>query len=512
MTAAPERSVRADFVIVGAGTAGSVLAARLSEAPSVSVLLIEAGPLERSTRISTPHEWPALQRGELDWGYETVPQDETGHVHDVPRGRVVGGTGSTNAMAFLRGTAQDFDDWAYRGCTGWDYASVVPFFQRSEDVPDGDETYRGRGGPLRPRPSRNLHPLSRAYLAATAEAGYPQATDLNSPNPRGAAAHDLLIDDGRRQSTATAYLDLAEARENLTVLTGVDVERLTFDGDRCMGVVGVDSDGARVVVTSDREVVVTAGAIGSPHLLLRSGIGPADELAAAGVEPIVDAPQVGRDLQDHIILAGLTMEGHEGAPVQANLGEVTLLLDSEPGRASIDLQIVFIHAPFANPWQEVPERGYTFGIGHMRPQSVGSVRLRPGDALAAPLIDFRYLSDDEDVRALVEGVRRALELSECEAFAPHRVSSHRLVGASDEQLEAFVREAVQSYGHAAGTCRMGADAASVVDPRLRVRGVVGLRIADASIMPTIVSTNTNAATVMIGEKAAAMIAEEYVLA
>lgn len=499
---APDGRRSADIVIVGAGTAGSVLAARLTEDPEVRVILLEAGPDERSERIDTTWTWPALQKTDVDWDYETVVQAGTGHAHAVPRGRAVGGTGTTNAMAFLRGVPEDFDTWAYLGCTGWDYASVLPYFRRSEDAPHGDARWRGRGGPLHPRPSQNLHPLSQAYLAAAAELGYPSGGDLNGPAPRGAAAHDLMIHDGVRESTAGAYLAPARKRPNLTVIADAEVQRLLFDANRCTGV-RARIDGETVTISATREVVLAAGAIGTPLLLLRSGIGPAEDLEAAGVPVMRNVPGVGRDLQDHIILAGLTMHADEEiAPAQANLGEVTMLLHSEPGRASIDLQIVFIHVPFANPWQTVPKHGYTFGIGHMRPHSRGTVTL---GADGQAIIDFRYLDDEEDLRALVAGVRVALALSETEAFAPYRSASHPLVGTSDAQIAAFVRGAVQSYGHASGSCRMGSDAAAVVDPRLRVRGVAGLRIADASVMPAIVSTNTNAATVMIAEKAADLI-------
>jgi choline dehydrogenase len=499
-----------DIIVVGAGTAGCILAARLSEDPAARVLLIEAGPPDTTSQVTPTAAWPTLSGSDLDWGFTTEPQPLTdGHVHDIPRGKVVGGSGTINAMAFVRGDRSDFDTWAYLGCTGWDYASVLPYFKRSETsvFAAKDPDHRGDSGPLRPAPSAmsgTLHPLSEAYLEAAQQAGHPLTDDLNGPLLRGASSHDLLIVDGKRQTTGSAYLDPALSRPNLTLVTGALVTSLVLNGDRCAGVDLVAGGLARRVRSS--QTVLAAGAIGSPQLLLLSGIGPPEALREAGVAVRHDLPGVGQNLQDHVMLGGLTVAAAAPPPPpSANIGEVTLFTDSEPGRVSCDLQLVFIHAPFANPWQQVPRPGYTFAIGHMRPASRGVLSLRSEDPTAHPRLDYGYLTEPADVRALTSGVRQALEISARPAFAPWRAGPHPLLGADDAAVQAFIREAARTYSHSCGTCRMGVDARSVVDPRLRVHGVAGLWVADSSVMPVIVSANANAATVMIAEKASDLI-------
>jgi choline dehydrogenase len=499
-----------DIVVVGAGTAGCILAARLSEDPGARVLLVEAGPPDAVSQVTPTAAWPTLSGSGLDWAFRTEPQAHTGgHVHDIPRGKVVGGSGTINAMAFVRGDRSDFDSWAYAGCTGWDYVSVLPYFKRSESsvFAAKDPDHRGDSGPLRPAPSAisgKLHPLSEAYLEAAQQAGYPLTDDLNGARLRGASSHDLLIVDGRRQTTGSAYLDPALNRPNLTLLTGALVTSLVLKSDRCVGVDLVATGLARRV--QSRKTVLAAGAIGSPQLLMLSGIGPAEALRAAGVAVRHNAPGVGQNLQDHVMLGGLTVEAAAPLPPpSANIGEVTLFTDSEPARVSCDLQLVFIHAPFANPWQQVPRPGFTFAIGHMRPASRGVLSLRSGDPAVPPGLDYGYLTEPSDVRALMSGVRQALEISTMPAFVPWRATAHPLLGADDAAVRAFIREGTRTYSHSCGTCRMGVDTRSVVDPRLRVHGMDGLWVADASVMPSIVSANANAATVMIAEKAADLI-------
>lgn len=496
-----------DYVVVGAGTAGCVVAARLTEDPDVTVLLLEAGGSDQRADIETPGAWPSLAGSDVDWGYTTVAQDVLGRPVPAPRGKVLGGSGSINVMAHLRGHRVDFDTWAAEGAEGWNYDAVLPYFQRSEDVPHGDPRYRGRGGPLTPRPIESPHPLSIAHVGAARQAGHRVATDLNGPELLGAGFHDLLIAAGRRQSTASAYLRPVIDRPNLTVHAGAVARRLVVTKGRCRGV-EYSWNGKSVSGSAGREVVLCGGAVDSTRLLLLAGIGPADELAELGVKPLVDSPEVGRNLQDHIVLAGIRMRAERPLPPPSgNYAESTLFMTTDPAQRRPELQIVQIQLDYHLPWQEAAENSFTFGIGHMRPRSRGTVRLASADPAIAPLIDPRYLSDDNDVDQLIAGIEAVDRLSEGSAFDEWGgvCETKSLLQLDRPQLVKAVHDAVSSFFHLSGTCRMGTDPGAVVDPQLRVVGIDGLRVADASVMPTIVSCNTNAATVMIGEKAADLL-------
>ena len=495
-----------DYVVVGGGTAGCVLAARLTEDPAVCVLLLEAGGDERRPEIETPGAWPTLQGGEADWGFVTTRQAGTGRTVAAPRGKVLGGCGSINVMAHLRGFSGDFDGWAEQGATGWDYAGVLPAFRRSETVPSGDPASRGRSGPLRPGPIASPHPLSLAHVQAAWAAGHRVATDLNDGTLIGAALHELLIVDGHRQSTATAYLRPAMTRPNLTVHTDSVVTSLVIEHGRCHAVEYLR--GGRPSRAGAGEVILTAGAVASPQLLMVSGIGAARELAGLGITVRQDLPGVGRNLQDHVMLAGIRVRAdRELPPPSGNYAEATLFARTDAGQPGPELQIVQIQVDYHLPWQDPAPGSFTFGVGHMRPRSRGRISLTCPDPTAAPLIDPGYLTDPWDVDQLIAGIEEVHRLVSTGAFAEWggRSDTATLLQLDRPGLEEAVRNAVSSFFHLSGTCRMGNGPDSVVDPQLRVHGVDGLRVADASVMPTIVSCNTNAATVMIAEKAAGLL-------
>jgi choline dehydrogenase len=494
-----------DYVIVGAGSSGCVLAARLSEDPDCSVLLLEAGGDDVNPDIHVPaNAWNVWMTAD-DWGYTTVPQPAAaGRSLYLPRGKVLGGSSSLNAMIYIRGNRSDYDTWAYLGNTGWDYDSVLPYFKKSEDYYAGANAFHGAGGPLRVSkvvPSA----LTEAFLAAAGSVGIERNDDFAGANPYGVGICDLTVRDGRRCSAAAAFLRPAMNRSNLTVTLGARARRLLVDGGRCTGV-EYERDGQLEHASASTEVVVCAGAIASPQLLLLSGIGAAADLRALGIPCVADLPGVGQNLQDHL----LTFVIHEAArpipPPQNNILEAHLFAKGDPRRTGPDHQPLFMNQAPPLPTIDIPPNSYALAPGLIRPASRGEIRLTANDPDAPLHVDPRYLGQDVDVRALLHSLEVSLEIMHAAPLRPWRkreVSPGRIGRA---ELTAYLRETCETYHHQAGTCKMGVDDQSVVDPELRVYGIAALRVADASIMPAVISGNTNAPSIMIGEKAAAFIA------
>jgi choline dehydrogenase-like flavoprotein len=497
-----------DFVIVGAGSAGSVIAARLSENPQTRVLLVEGGAPGGPPAMSVPAAWPTLIGSEVDWGYSTVPQrglDDRVIVY--PRGKVYGGSSSINAMAFLRGHRDNYDAWARGGADGWGYDDLLPYFKRSETAAAGrDPVFRGTSGPMRPAPAPEVNVLSDAYYAAAVEAGHPSSADLNGRDQEGVAWLEMNIVDGVRQSAADGYLRPVLNRPNLTVIPDALVRRLTFAGDRCTGIEYLVRGQVRQA-RADREVVLSAGAVGTPQLLLLSGIGPACHLNEHGIYVRVDLPGVGTGLQDHP-LTGITYASTQSIPPAINQhSDLIAQLRTRPELVSPDVQIVFMDIAYYAPGTPGPEHGYTILASLMLPHSRGTVRLASDDPAAAPLIDPNFLGDRRDLDTMVAGLRMVREVGAADALREWRIGE-AIPGPDVDDAEAlgrYIRQTATPFFHAAGTCRLGSDGFGVVDSALRVHGVEGLRVADASIMPALVGANPNATVYAIAEKAAALL-------
>ena len=500
-----------DFVVVGGGSAGCVIGSRLSENDDVRVLLVEAGGRDQLSAMVSPAGWLALLGSSADWCTASTEQAFLGSSIVLPRGRALGGSSAINALSFIRGHRASYDAWAAAGAKGWGFTDLLPYFMRSEHAAGRDPAVRGRNGPLRLWTPTSPHPLTEASMEAARQVGHPIVDDIDSGLEEGFGWAEYTIVDGRRESAADAYLRPVLERPNLDVVTDALVHRVLFSGERCTGVeysVGGDT----VSVQSGGEVVLTAGAIGTPQLLMLSGIGPQSHLREIGIDVLADLAGVGANFHDHP-MSGIAY--HSVRPVVASTsnggGEAKGTMRSAAGAPWPDLQLFCAITPLLNDKVPGPERGagYTIAVSLMAPFSRGSVRLAGAVPGSAPVIDPGYYTDSRDVDAAVEGLRAAREFGNAPAFAPWRGEEAQpgIDVQDDAELRAYLRRSLHSYFHYAGTCRMGTDDDAVVDPELRVRGVEGLRVADASVMPTPVSANTNATVYAIAERAAELITE-----
>ena len=530
----------ADYIVIGAGSAGCVVAARLSET-GARVVLLEAGPKDWHPWIHIPAGMLKLLYNPLvNWNYASEPEPGSGNraIH-WPRGRVLGGSSSINGMLYVRGNPAEFDLWTQRGCRGWSYDDVLPFFRKSEHyVQGGDSEYRGQGGVLKVEDYRTVLPLTHQFVQAAQQAGHTFRKDLNGVEQEGVGYSQMTRVGKWRGSTAQTFLKEAKQRQNLRVETNAQASRLLFDGKRCVGVAfrqGGQGHGQMRELRAAREVILSGGAINSPHLLQLSGIGPAEHLRSIGVEVLQDVPAVGANLQDHYVARvshrvrdavsinqlahGLRLAGEVAKFFTRGNGALTfgvttaqVFCRSREGLASPDLQLLFTPASYDRlkfgTLEHAP--GMTVAVCPTRPDSRGTIMAKSADPFEKAAIRPNYLSAPEDQRVLAAGIRYTREIFAAPAMAEHSVEE--IVPGpdvtTDEQLADYTRNNGGTIYHPIGTCRMGADPASVVDDRLRVRGIGGLRVIDASVMPTLTTGNTNAPTIMIGEKGAAMIRED----
>ena len=523
-----------DFVVVGAGTAGCVLAARLSEDPRNTVCLLEAGGEDRHPFIHVPATVAAaIARPSLNWRFMTVPQPALDNRRiPLPRGRVIGGSGSINGMVYFRGQPRDFDDWAAMGNPGWGYRDVLPYFIRSENNDSyADSPWHGRSGPIRVSHIARPNPMIAAFLEAMRSLGFKRCEDFNGPDPEGYGLRQGTIRNGRRDSTAVAYLRPARARRNLEVRTDSLVTRILLENGRAAGV-EVERAGQLQRLQARREVVVCAGAVQSPQILLLSGIGDGEALRALGIEARQHLPGVGANYHDHVA-AGILMEmsnsesygislraAPRGAwnlleyalfrrgPFASNVFEANAFVRSAPDRDRPDLQIVFQPArrnPGTFPFPL--GHGFALSVVHLYPRSRGRVSLASPDPHVPPAVDPNLLADPEDLPPTLRGLELSRRIIAAPAFARYRAVEVQpgLAEQGDAALAGYVRRTAYTVHHPVGSCRMGTDAHAVVDPALRVHGVEGLRVVDASVFPRVVGGNTNAAVVMAAEKAADMI-------
>jgi choline dehydrogenase len=528
-----------DYIVTGAGSAGCVLAARLTESGRFRVLLLEAGGKDSNPWIHIPMGYAkTFVDSRVNWKFESEPEKElNGRTMYQPRGKVLGGTSSINGMIYMRGNAADYDQWRQLGNEGWDYDSVLPYFRKAEDNERGADNYHGSGGPLRVSNQPYEWDIAKALLEACRQAGIPFNPDFNGARQEGCGYYQTTTKDKRRWSTAAAYLRMAKRRPNLTIKTRAHTTRVLFEGTKATGVEFRTPSGLQVA-HAGREVIVSGGAYGSPQLLQLSGVGPAQHLADMGIEVVRDVPGVGSNLQDHFntfctyrisknwslnalhyslsnrLIAGAQYLFLRSGPMSGNGMYVGALVRSDKRLERPDLQFNI------SAWSTIdrtasgiishPFPGISISPVHLAPEGRGSVRLRNSDPLAPPEIRFNFLRSESDMRVMIAGVRIARNIARQQALQQLMVeeTAPGVATHSDEQIAEDVRRRGVSNLHPVGTCGMGHGPMAVVDPRLRVHGIAGLRVVDASIMPVIVAGNTNAPTIMIAEKAADMIQQD----
>jgi choline dehydrogenase len=526
-----------DFVVTGAGSAGCAVAGRLAESRRYSVLLLEAGPPDKNPWIHIPLGYAKTYVDQsVNWKFESEPQPQmAGRRLYLPRGKTLGGSSSINGMIYIRGHHADYDDWRQRGCTGWDWDSVLPYFKKAENQARGADAFHGTGGPLHVSDQPEQGELSKAVLQACVQAGIPANPDFNGARQEGCGFYQTTTSNRRRWSAARAYL--SNPPSNLTIQTGAHATRVLIEDGRATGVEYHTTEGRRTC-RARCEVIVSGGAYGSPQLLLLSGVGPAQHLQDMGIDVIRDMPAVGSNLHDHFntaaswrcskaitlndlqnsglrkISAGIRYGLFRSGPMASNGITVGVFTRSDPRLERPDIQINLFEWSTKERSRDAvvshPFPGFTLTPVHLRPDGRGTVRLGSPDPFAWPAVLFDYLRTDYDVQALLFGLRLVRKIAEQAALKPY-VVNEIFPGpniSSDDDLLDYVRRSGVSNQHPASSCSMGTGPNSVVDPRLRVHGIAGLRIADASVMPVVVGGNTNAPTIMIGEKAAAMILED----